>query len=166
MDKKRSIWKNFVWALAYTPHTLFFSLIILTLVQAFADTITKIQSAGYWWYIFIVTVAYSLPLVYFIYEPVIRRNLKRRQAVNALTLYWKEQLEKHNKSQPSVSEIEYVRQLLLERIKIWAWFDPDFWIKEFPDEKYSEYLFGIVDNFIPYWEREKADWEQSKKCRK
>ena len=158
MNKKRSIWKNFGWALAATPIVSFVGVIIVTLAGALDDAVTKIQSAGYWWWILIV--AYILSLIYFICEPTIRQNIERKKVVNGLILYWKEQLEKQSKSQPSHREIEIIRGMLLERVKIWAWFDPNLWIKYFPDEKYSKYIFGIVDNFIAYWQHQKNKYEK------
>jgi hypothetical protein len=158
MNKKRSIWQNLGWALAATPVVSFAGVVIVTLAGALDDAVAKIQSAGYWWLILIV--AYILSLIYFICEPAIRRDLERKKTVNGLILYWKEQLEKLNKSQPPDREIKLVREMLLERVKIWAWFDPDLWIKYFPDEKYSKYLFGIVDNFITYWQQQKSKYEK------
>lgn len=154
MDKKeRSIWKNLGLAIAATPIVSLVGIIVITLVGAVDDAITKIQLAGYWWLILIV--AYILSLIYFLYEPKIRKNLERKKVVNALILYWKEQLEKQGKTQPSDEEIELVQDMLLERFKVWAWFDPDLWVKYFPDEQYSKHLFGIVDNFMVYWQHQK-----------
>jgi hypothetical protein len=154
MDKKeRNIWKNLGLALAATPIVSFIGIIIITLVEALDDAITKIQLAGYWWLILIM--AYILSLIYFLYESKIRKNLERKKIVNGLILYWREQLEKQGKAQPSEEEIKLVHDMLLERFKIWAWFDPDLWIKYFPNEKYSKYLFGIVDNFMVYWQHQK-----------
>jgi hypothetical protein len=158
MDKERSIWKNLGWALAATPVVSFVGLIIITLIGVLDDAITKVQIAGYWWLILIG--AYILSLIYFIYEPTVRQNHERKKAVNALILYWKEQLEKQSKSQPSEKEIELVHEMLLERIKIWAWFDPELWNKYFPDENYSKYFFGIVDNFMAYWEHQKNKYKK------
>lgn len=160
MDRKeRSIWKNLGWALAATPAVAFVGLIIITLAGALDDLITKMQCAGYWWLILILS--YILSLIYFIYEPSVRQNIERKKVANALILYWKEQLEKQGKSQPSAKEVELVRDMLLERIKIWAWFDPDLWIKYFPDEKYSKHLFGTMDNFMIYWEQQKNKYEKN-----
>jgi membrane protein implicated in regulation of membrane protease activity len=154
MDKKeRNIWKNLGLALAATPIVSFIGIIIITLVGALDDAITKIQLAGYWWLILIM--AYILSLIYFLYESKIRKNLERKKIVNGLILYWKEQIEKQGKAQPSEEEIKLVHDMLLERFKIWAWFDLDLWIKYFPNEKYSKYLFGIVDNFMVYWQHQK-----------
>jgi len=95
-------------------------------------------------------VAYIISLIYIICEPKIRLNHKRKKVVNALILYWEEQLEKQNKLPNSGIDIEWIRESFLERIKAWAWFDPELWNEYFPDEKYSKYLFGIVDNFIAH----------------
>ncbi|MCK4244682.1 MAG: hypothetical protein KAX20_03555 [Candidatus Omnitrophica bacterium] len=154
MDKKeRGIWKNLGLAIAATPIVSLVGIIVITLVGVVDDAITKIQLAGYWWLMLIV--AYILSLIYFLCEPKIRKNLERKKVVNALVLYWKEQLEKQGKTQPSDKEIELVQDMLLERFKIWAWFDPDLWVKYFPDEQYSKHLFGIVDNFMVYWQHQK-----------
>ena len=146
--KERRIWGNLGLALAATPGVLLVGLIIITLLGALDNAITKIQSAGYWWLLLIV--AYIISLIYIIYEPKIRINRERKKVVNALILYWEEQLEKQNKLPKSGMDIEWIRESLLERIKIWAWFDPELWTKNFPDEKHSKYLFGIVDNFIAH----------------
>ena len=151
--KERGIWRNLGFALVATPMVAFAGIIVITLIGALDDAITKIQLAGYWWVILIA--AYILSLIYFLYEPTFRRNREREKVVNGLILYWKEQLAKQNKPQPSDNEIEVVREEFLERVKIWAWFDPELWTKYFPDEKYSKYLFGVVDNFMACWENRK-----------
>lgn len=158
MNKKRSIWKNLGWALAASPIVSFVGLIIITLIGALDDAITKIQMADYWWLILIG--ACILSLIYFTYEPTIRRNHERKKVVNGLILYWEEQLKKQTNPQPSDEEIELVREMLIERIKVWAWFDPELWTKHFPDEKYSKYLFGLMDNFIEYWQHQKNKCEK------
>jgi len=140
-------------ALAATPMTAFVGLIIITLIGALDAAITIIQSAGYWWVILIV--AYVLSLIYFLSEPAIRRNRERRKVVNGLILYWEEQLAKQNDPRPSDKETEVVREMFLERVKVWAWFDTELWTRYFPDEKYSKYLFGIADNFMEYWKNQK-----------
>lgn len=153
MDKRRSIWKNLVWTLATTPMVSLVGLIIITLVGALDDAITKIQMVGYWWLILIGV--YIFTLIYFIYEPTIRQNHERKKVANALILYWKDQLEKQTKPQPPDKEIGLVYEMLIERVKVWAWFDPELWTKYFPDEKYPKSLFGIIDNFMTYWEQQK-----------
>ena len=151
MNKNRSIWKNLGWALAATPIVSFIGIIVITLVSVVDDAITKIHLAGYWWLILIIS--YILSLIYFISEPRVRKNLERKKVVNALILYLQEQLEKQGEPPPSDEEL--VREMLLERVKIWAWSKPDLWIKYFPDEQYSKHLFGIVDNFIVYLQYQK-----------
>lgn len=151
--KERSIWKNIGFALAVTPLVLLVSLILITLVGALDDVITKMQLAGQWWLILIG--AYILSLIYFVYKPRIQQNYERKKVVDGLILYWKEQLEKQVKSQPSDKETELVRKMLIERIKVWAWFDPKLWKKYFPNEKYSKYLFGVMDNFMAYYQNQK-----------
>ena len=151
--KERSIWKNLGLALATTPMVALVGLVIITLFGALDNAITKVQSAGYWW--LLVIVAYIISLVYILREPKIRLNHKRKKVVDALVLYWEEQLAKQNKLPKSGIDmagidIEWIRESLLERIKVSAWFDPELWNKYYPDEKYSKYLFGIVDNFIAH----------------
>jgi hypothetical protein len=151
--KEKSIWKNLLLALAATPMTAFIGLIIITLIGAIDQAITKIQLSRHWWAILILT--YVLSLIYFLREPTIRRNLERKKVVNGLILYWKEKLEKQNNPYPSEKEIEVVCEMLLERIEVWAWFDAELWARYFPNEKYSKYLFSIVDNFMEYWKNQK-----------
>ena len=140
-------------ALAATPMTAFVGLIIITLIGASDAAITIIQSAGYWWVILIV--AYVLSLIYFLCKRTIRRNRERKKVVNGLILYWEEQLAKQNDPHPSDKEIEVVREMFLERVKVWAWSDTELWTRYFPDEKYSKYLFGIADNFMEYRKNQK-----------
>ena len=116
--ERGNIWKNLGLALAATPVVSLAGLIIITLIGALDDAITKIQLAGHWWVILIV--AYILSMIYFFCEPKIRRNRERKKVVNELMLYWEEQLTKQNKSQPSDREIELVRDMFLERVKVWA----------------------------------------------
>lgn len=156
--KERSIWKNLGLALAATPMVSLVGLIIITLFGALDNAITKIQSAGYWWLILIVV--YIISLIYFIYEPKICRNRKRKEVVKGLILYWEEQLEKQNKLQKSDVDKKFICENLLERIKVWAWSDPELWNEYFPNEKYSKYLFGIVDNFMAYLQHQKNNYKK------
>ena len=156
MNKERNIWKNFGLALAATPMVSFVGLIIITLIGALDNAITKIQLSGHWWIILIF--AYVLSFFYFIYKPKIQITHERNKVVNALLLYWEEQQVKRNYPDPSEEEIKIVRECLLERVKVWAWFDHELWEKQFPEENYSEYIFGMVDNFIPYWENQKSKY--------
>ena len=151
--KERSIWKNMLLALAATPATTFIGLIVITLIGAIDQAITKIQISGNWWVILIF--AYVLSFLYFIYKPKLQIGHERNKVVNALLLYWKDQQAKRNYLDPPKEEIKIVRECLLERVKIWAWFNPELWETQFPEEKYSDTLFGIVDTFIPYWETQK-----------
>lgn len=154
MNKKRSIWKNLGWALAATPMVSFIVLIIITLVGALDDAVTKAQMVGYWW--LILVGIYILSLLYFICQPTFQRKQETKKLIDALVIYWKEQLEKQEQAQPSDSEIKIIRGMLIDRIKIWAWSNPELWTKHFPDEQYSKYLFGLMDNFITHWEKRKA----------
>ena len=138
------------FALAATPATAIIGLVIIGLIEALGYAIHTVQSAGHWWMILIV--AYVLSLIYFLCEPTIRRNRERKKMVNGLILYWKDQLRKQDDPYyPLETEIEVVRGMFLERFGVWAWFDTKIWIRHFPDEKYSKYLFGIVDNFMEYY---------------
>jgi hypothetical protein len=150
--KQRSIWKNLLFALAATPGTALIGIIIITLIGVIDQAITKIQLSGHWWVILIF--AYVLSLIYFLCEPTIRRNHERKKVVNGLILYWEDQLAKQNNPHPSEEEIEVVREMLLERFNLWAWFDAELWNRYFPNERYSKSLFGLVDNFMGYWKNQ------------
>jgi heme/copper-type cytochrome/quinol oxidase subunit 4 len=142
-------WKSLGLALAATPIVSFVGMIVITLIGALDDAITTIQSAGHWWVILVV--AYVLSLVYFLYAPTVRQNRERKKVVDSLILYWQEQLAKQNTPQPSDKEVRTVHDMFRERVKVWAWFDPELWNRYYPDEEYSTYLFGIVDNFMECW---------------
>jgi hypothetical protein len=157
-QKGRNIWHTLGLALAYTAPVSFTALVVITVVGALDDAFSRIQSVGLWWLIF--PFGYALSLSYFIFEPNIRLNRERDKVVDALILYWKELLEKQSKPQPSSKEIEYLREMLIERVKVWAWFDSELWSKHFPDEQYSKFLFGLVDNFAAYWQHQKNKVEK------
>lgn len=63
-------------ALAATPMTAFLGLIIITLIGAIDQAITKIQLSGHWWVILIS--AYVLSFVYLFYKPTISKNHERK----------------------------------------------------------------------------------------
>lgn len=152
-SKERSIWKNLGLALAATPVTALAFLVIVTLVGTLDDAIATIQLAGYWWVILVV--AYILSFIYFLFESRVRRNRKRKEVVNGLVLYWREQIAKQGKPQPSDRDSELVSEMFLERVKVWGMSDPKLWTRRFRHEKYSEYLFDVVNNFMAYWESQK-----------
>ncbi len=140
---ERNIWKIFGLALLATPMATFVGLIVITLIEAIGDAITKIQLAGYWWIILIV--AYVLSFLYFFYIPTFRKNREREKIAYGLLFYWEEQLIKQIKPLPSDREREVISDLILERVKIWAWKDPKLWSRYFSNEEYSKYLFVMID---------------------
>ena len=153
-ERERSIWKNLLLALAATPATAVVGLIAISLIGSIDQAITKIQISGNWWVILIT--AYFLSVVYFVFEPKFHMASERKKVVNALFLYWEEQQAKRDYFDPPKEEIKIVKECLIERVKVWAWFDEELWNSMFPEEKYSEYIFSIVDNFIAYWENQKT----------
>lgn len=151
-NKPRNIWQNLGLALVGVPIVSLVGLVLITLIGALDDAITKFQLAGYWWIILIVS--YLLSLAYFLYEPSFRKNKERDKVVNSLLFYLKDQLQKQQDPYPTIED-EMVRETLLERFKIWAWQDPKLWKKYFPNEKYSNSLFGIVDSLIAVYKKTK-----------
>lgn len=146
--RKRSIWVNLGWALAATPIIGVTITVVIALLGALDDAITVLQSAGYWWVIFLV--AYVLSLTYLLCQSTIRRNRERTNLANGLILYLREELAKQGRPQPSDGEIESYRKMFLERVEVWACSDPELWNRRFPNEEYSIYLFGIVDSFMAF----------------
>jgi len=152
--RQRNIWKNLGLALVTTPAAGTVGLIFITLIGGLDDAITKLQRGGRWWILLIIT--YLLSLIYFFYEPKIRRNHLRNKYASALILYWEGKLAKEGKPQPSSDrETECMRDLLDERIKAWAWSDPDLWSRYYPNEKYSENPFEIVDGIMAWFEEKR-----------
>ena len=167
--KERNIFVNIAltlgFSLACTPMVAFVGIIIITLAGALDDAITKIQSAGHWWLLLIG--AYCISLIGLLYAPTIRKIIKEKKAVvrkngavDGLVIYWREQMAKQGRAQPSEKEIELVHALLLERIEVWAQY-PNSWHRFFPDEKYSETFFGIVDNFMAQKQPQKDKCEKN-----
>ena len=150
MNKNRNIWENIMWALAATPMVMIVGLIIITLIGAIDDAITIIQARGQWW--IIVIVAFVVSLIYLLYEPSIRKNIERKKTLDALVLYFREQLRIRGVEQLTEIELEPVKKMLLEKIKLWELSDPHLWNLLYPNEQYPDTLFGIVDNFIIYLE--------------
>ncbi|OGY22283.1 MAG: hypothetical protein A2126_03620 [Candidatus Woykebacteria bacterium GWB1_45_5] len=149
-EEKRSVWGNLIVALALTLPVLFVGLILFTIVGAIDDAITSAQVGGYFW-LFLIP-AFILSLIYAFVEQKYKIDREREKTVDGLLLYWQDSLAKENKPDPSEKELETVRGMLLERLKVWAWFKPELWNKYYSGEKYSKSLFGMIDNFIPYWE--------------
>lgn len=155
--KQRDIWRNLVFAIGLSPVVAIISLIVITLVGVLDDAITNIQIKGHWW-IFLI-IGFILSLIYLSYEPKFRRNRARNKYVSSLILYWEAQHAKQNMPQPSEREIEMMREQLLERVKVWARSDPKLWADFYPDEKYSESPFDILDGITTWWK----EWEEEHK---
>jgi len=157
--KQRGIWKNLGLALAYTPMVAIVGLVVITLIGALVGAIdgaiTKIQTEGYWWILLII--GYVVSLLYVVYEPKFRQNRERKKFADTLILHWQFQLVKQNKTPPSEAEIEPIREMLIERIKVWAWSDPQLWSEVYPDEKYSEDPFEILSVLMSWWEKWKRE---------
>jgi hypothetical protein len=133
--KHRNIWKNLGLALATTPIVVIVGLIVITLVGALDDLITKIQRSGHWWILLIV--GYVLSLIYCLVEPKYRQDRFRDKYVSSLLLHW--EIKTANQNKAHLPPTEFVREQLTERIKIWGYY---------PGEKYSEDPFEIVDGFL------------------
>jgi len=140
--KNRTFLKNISLAILAIPITSLVGLVVITVLGAIDDSISYIQSIGYWWIILIVS--FLLSFLYFQYEPEFKKNRERVRLADSLIEIWKEKLAKENKPQPTESEIEALRELFIERIKVYVWFDPDLWKQYFPDEKYPKYPSDIV----------------------
>lgn len=148
MKKNLNIWQALVLALLGIPIVTIVTFVPITIIGVLDDNITKIQIAGYWW--LLIIPLYLLSFAYLYYIPKIQVKMERNKVINGLILYWEEQISKQNKQAPSNSEIETVRYMLLERFNVWARSDSKLWSRYYPNEKYSKYLFGIVDNFITF----------------
>jgi hypothetical protein len=159
--QKRGIWKNLGLALAGTPAVVICGIVIIALVGAVVgfldDAITKFQLREQWWILLII--GYCVSLIYVYYEPRYKQNRERKKFADALILHWKFQLVKQNKTPPSETEIEPIRDMLIERIKVWAWSDPQLWARFYPDEKYSEDPFEILSALMSWWE----EWKKGRK---
>ena len=97
-------------------------------------------------------------MVYVFYEPKFRQNRERNKFVSALILHWRWKFAKQDNF-PSEDEIEPRREMLIERVKVWAWSDPQLWADYYPYEKYSEDPFEILDVLIAREE----EWKKWKK---
>ncbi len=155
MNKERKFWINLLLAIPYIPIATLAILVPLTLIGALDNAITKIQLAGHSWWLLIIL--YTFAFLYLTLEPKLKIQWEREKVVNGLILYFKDQLEKRGEKQPSSIELNSIHDSLMERLKIWVWFNPKLWKEEFPNEEYPKYLFGIVDNYIDFIDRYKKD---------
>lgn len=160
MQKERSIWKNLGLALASVPVVGIALIVLIICFEELGDVLTELQSAvGTWARLTVVfTIAFILSLIYLLYQSSVHRSREtkrmldeRKRRVDTLILYWREQLVKKSKPQPSGDIIKAVQEMFLQRLLIWAKSDPELWTKVFSNEKYSEHFFGIVDSFMNYW---------------
>lgn len=141
-SKKRSLWVNLGLALAATPMAILISGIILLPFWALGNAF----NVAPWWAI--LTAGYILALVYVFYEPIFRRIYERRKTVDALIFYWRVQLAKRKIPQPlDDGEIKEMREVILERMVMWGWFDPKYFSVEFA-EKHSEFSFCVMGSII------------------
>src|SRR3989339_1907073 len=147
-ENNEGIWKKLLLALAATPMTAVIGSLCIMLVGAIDQGIIQVQLNGHWWVILIGS--FGLSFIYFSYKPMVQKYYERKKVAYGLILYWEEQLIKQGKQQPSSRELEEVENMFIERLKVWAWYNPEMWARCFPNENYSTYLFGIVDNFMLY----------------
>lgn len=129
-----------------TPVVTIVGVLIITLVGALDDGITDLQLRGLWW--ILVIIGYILSLGYILYKPIFQKNQNRKTLVFMSILYWEEQLAKRNKPKPTEYETEMMRKYIINRMEIMALFDPELWDRRFPNEKYTESLFELVDNYL------------------
>lgn len=140
--KNRIFLKNIGLAILAIPMTSLIWLVIITVLGAIDDYVSYIQSIGHWW--ISLVISFLLSFLYFQYKPEFKKNRERVKLADSLIEIWKEKLAKENKPQPYESEVNTLRELLIERIKVYVWFDPDLWKQYFPDEKYPKYPSDIV----------------------
>lgn len=142
--EKRNIWINLGYALAATPIVSFIGVIVVTIIGAFDDAITRWQRAGRWWIILII--GYFISLIYFSYEQKFHRDRFRKNTLDALIFCWEGKLANEGKPIPSTdSEIQLMKDLLIKRMNAVGSCDPQLWSHYFPNEKYSANVFNIVD---------------------
>jgi len=138
IDKKEiGVWWNIVGPLLFMPITLF----IVALILGIGGIFGMIMDEGPWW---VLIMAYIISGCYLWTLEARRRERQRKAIPDALVLYFRDQLVKQGRFDSL--EICSVRGEIVRRIEIWKYSNPEMWAKVFPCEKYSESLFGIVDN--------------------
>lgn len=146
IDKESSIWKKFGYALALTIPVTLVGLIIITIIGALDVEISKLQSKDLWWVLFLV--GFALSLIYAFAEPKIKKYQNKKKLLFMSLLYWEEQLAKRNKPKPTKLETALMEKYLIDRMTIMGWFDPIYWNECYPNEKYTESLFELIDNHL------------------
>jgi len=150
---KRAVWKILKLPLLAIPCCILpttAGLIVITVIGGLDDAITKWQIAGHWW--IILVIGYILTLIYFLYEPIYRRDQKIKKYVSVLILFWEAKLLSENKPEPPDGEIEYMRNALTKKVKRWISLEEE-WLSGNPGERSFGCPFDAVDLVLA--EREK-----------
>jgi len=79
--EERNVGKILLLALAGTPAIVFVGLIVITLIGAIDQEITKVQESGQWWVILIF--AYVISLIYFLFKPTKRIDNEKKKELAA-----------------------------------------------------------------------------------
>jgi hypothetical protein len=70
-----------------------------------------------------------------------------RMAKEMHDLYWEtKKLEKYTFNKKY--ETENLEKYIVDRLTIYGWLDEEIWHSHFPDKKYPESVFNIVDNYL------------------
>ena len=149
----RSVWKKLVYALAATPMVAIIGLLIITVIGAVDDAITRWQHSGHWWIILIL--GFIASLIYFFCEPKFRRDQKTKKYASALILFWEWRLANEKKPEPSDSEIGWMRIKFVEKIRTWASLMGESFSENF-QERFTGCPFELVDVVLA----ERQKWEE------
>jgi len=147
----KTFWQIFGYALAATIPVSIVGLLVITVIGALDDAITKWQRAGRWWIIFIL--GFFVSLIYLLCEKKYRRDRQRNKIVDVLIIYLQGKSMEEGKPLPDDSMIDYIRTQLIERIKCWGWSDPTLWSRHYPNEKYSQNIIDIADGAMAVIEK-------------
>ncbi len=151
IDNESSIWKKLGYALVLTLPVTIVGLIIITIIGELDRGITALQSKSLWWVLFII--GFILSVIYAFAEPKIKKYQNRKKLLFMSLLYWEEQLAKRNKPKPTKLETALMEKYLIDRMTIMGWFDPEYWNECYPNEKYTESLFELIDNHLIHLEK-------------
>ncbi len=128
-------------ALAYVPIVAFVGLLIITIFRVIDDGISKLQADGNWWVILIVV--YFLSLILLVYAQHSGFVRARQELIDGYIYYYKEKNNKQNITIPTNQEIEEIKNILMKKIKIWAWFNKDLW----NSGSYNSYIIEMAEKY-------------------
>lgn len=154
----KSILKIIGVGLAFTPAFLFGGLIVLSVIGALDNAVTKLYRSGRHWVILVI--CFVLSLIYIAVMPTYRQKRNKRKLIDAIMLHWRIERAKNNKSPLPSEEEKWVSDELEERIEAlgWDWGYEDLWSHYYFENKGQVSPFNLMDDIMANLEEIKREF--------